>query len=253
MTDAAVPASPAGQTLKIGWLYGTKMNIYGDRGNVLALAQRARWRGIQPEVVELGLGETIPDDVDIFFFGGGQDQEQVAVSRDLQGDKGQQLKQAIEDGAAMLSICGGYQLLGHEYRPHGATPLPGIGLFDITSEAGPERFIGNVVIESDEWGTLVGFENHSGLTHLGKTATPMGRVAVGRGNNGIDGTEGTRYKNALGCYLHGALLPKNPTLTDWLIEAGLRRRYGSASLAPLDCMFEARAQQTAISRARKTH
>ncbi|MGC4191128.1 MAG: glutamine amidotransferase [Thermomicrobiales bacterium] len=246
-------APPTGQTIKIGWLYDTKMNIYGDRGNVLALAQRARWRGIEPEVVEIGLGEAIPDDVDIFFFGGGQDQEQIAVSRDLQGEKGECLKQAIEDGAAMLSICGGYQLLGHEYRPHDAAPLPGIGLFDITSTAGPERFIGNVVIQSDEWGTLVGFENHSGLTFLGERATPMGKIEVGRGNNGRDGTEGTRYKNALGCYLHGALLPKNPALADWLIEAGLTRRYGSAHLAPIDNGLEDMAKQTAIARARKTH
>jgi CobQ-like glutamine amidotransferase family enzyme len=252
MTD--VSTSPTtGQTVKIGWLYGTKMNIYGDRGNVLALAQRARWRGIEPDVVEIGIGEPIPDDVDVFFFGGGQDQEQIAVSRDLQGQKGEQLKQAIEDGAAMLSICGGYQLLGHEYRPHAAEPLPGIGLFDIVSEAGPERFIGNVVIESDEWGTLVGFENHSGLTHLGQRATPMGHVAVGRGNNGKDGTEGTRYKNALGCYLHGALLPKNPALADWLIEAGMTRRYGVAQLATIDDTLENRARETAVARARKTH
>lgn len=251
MTDST-SAPTTGQTLKIGWLYGTKMNIYGDRGNVLALAQRARWRGIEPEVVEIGIGETIPEDVDIFFFGGGQDQEQIAVSRDLQGPKGELLKQAIEDGAAMLSICGGYQLLGHEYRPHAAEPLPGIGLFDIVSEAGPERFIGNVVIESDEWGTLVGFENHSGLTHLGERATPMGQVAVGRGNNGKDGTEGTRYKNALGCYLHGALLPKNPVLADWLIEAGLTRRYGSVQLSTMDDTLERRARETAVARARKT-
>ncbi|MGB3330306.1 MAG: glutamine amidotransferase [Thermomicrobiales bacterium] len=249
--SSATP-SATGQTIKIAWLYGTKMNIYGDRGNVLALAQRARWRGIDPEVVEIGLGDEIPDDVDIFFFGGGQDQEQIAVSHDLQGAKGARLKQAIEDGAAMLSICGGYQLLGHEYRPHDAEPLPGIGLFDITSEAGAERFIGNVVIQSEEWGPLVGFENHSGLTFLGEGATPMGTVDVGRGNNGKDGTEGTRYKNALGCYLHGALLPKNPALADWLIEAGLTRRYGSATLAPMDDRLEDRARETAIARARKT-
>ncbi|MGN6031118.1 MAG: type 1 glutamine amidotransferase [Thermomicrobiales bacterium] len=252
-TQTSSTDATTGQTIKIGWLYGTKMNIYGDRGNVLALAQRARWRGIEPEVVEIGLGEEIPDDIDIFFFGGGQDQEQIAVSRDLQGEKGQRLKQAIEDGAAMLSICGGYQLLGHEYRPHDAEPLPGIGLFDITSTAGPERFIGNVVIDSEDWGTLVGFENHSGLTFLGEQASPMGKVAVGRGNNGKDGTEGTRYKNALGCYLHGALLPKNPALADWLIEAGLTRRYGSADLPPIDNALEEQARQTAIGRAHKTH
>lgn len=241
----------SGMKLKIGWLYGTKMNIYGDRGNVVALSQRAHWRGIEPEVVEIGLNQPLPDDIDVFFFGGGQDQEQVAVSRDLQGEKGERLKQAVEDGAAVLSICGGYQLLGHEYRPHDAEPLPGIGLFDAVSTAGPERFIGNVVIDS-EWGELVGFENHSGLTHLGPLATPMGKVVVGRGNNGQDGMEGARYKHALGCYMHGALLPKNPALTDWLIAAGLTRRYGNVTLDPLDDAIEQRAQGAAIARAKQS-
>ena len=117
----------------------------------------------------MGLGDPVPAEADLFFFGGGQDQEQVAVSRDLQGAKGEAIRAAVEDGAALLSVCGGYQLLGHEYRPHDADPLPGIGLFDIVSVAGPERFIGNVVVET-EFGALVGFENHSGLTHLGPTA-----------------------------------------------------------------------------------
>ncbi len=236
------------QILKIAWLYGTKMNIYGDRGNVLALAQRARWRGVTPEIQEIGLGEPIPDDVDIFFFGGGQDQEQVAVSRDLQGEKGEQIKRSIESGAALLAVCGGYQLLGHEYRPHDAEALPGIGLFDIESIAGPERFIGNVVVDT-QWGTLVGFENHSGLTFLGERAEPLGRIRVGRGNNGRDGTEGAIYKHALGCYLHGALLPKNPAVTDWLVAAGLQRRYGTSELAPLDDRIEVTAHASAVDRA----
>jgi len=234
--------------LKIAWLYGTKMNIYGDRGNVLALARRARWRGIMPEVQEIGLGEPIPGDIDVFFFGGGQDQEQAAVSRDLRGEKGEQITSAVESGAALLSVCGGYQLLGHTYRPHDADPLPGIGLFDVESVAGPERFIGNVVIDS-QWGKLVGFENHSGLTFLGERAEPMGRVEIGRGNNGRDGTEGTVYKHAIGCYLHGALLPKNPELTDWLITAGLRRRYGTGDVRSLDDGIELAAHDSAIGRA----
>ena len=243
--------NPEMPRLLIGWLYGTKMNIYGDRGNVLALAQRARWRGIAPEVREIGLREPIPDDVDIYFFGGGQDQEQVAVSRDLRGEKGERLKAAVDEGAALLAVCGGYQLLGHEYRPHAADPLPGIGLFDLVSEAGPERFIGNVVVDS-QWGELVGFENHSGLTFLGERATPMGRVRVGRGNNGRDATEGAIYRHAIGCYLHGALLPKNPALTDWLIQAGLRRRYGTFDLAPLDDAVEGAAHESAVARAAKS-
>jgi hypothetical protein len=241
MTDARV---------KIAWLYGQRMNIYGDRGNVIALAQRARWRGIEPDLVEIGLGDPIPDDVDIFFFGGGQDDEQIAVSRDLAGEKGEALKAAIDDGAALLAICGGYQLLGREYRPYNADPLPGIGLFDVTSEAGPERFIGNVVVDTEAWGTLVGFENHSGLTWLGERAEPMGRVRVGRGNNGKDGTEGTRYRNAVGCYLHGALLPKNPNLADWLLQAGLNRRHESGViLTTLGDDVERAAHESAVRRA----
>ncbi|MDP9367198.1 MAG: glutamine amidotransferase [Chloroflexota bacterium] len=238
--------------LTIGWLYGAKMNIYGDRGNVLALAQRARWRGIEPTVTEIGLGEPIPDGVDVFFFGGGQDQEQIAVSADLQGAKGEAIKTAVEDGAALLAVCGGYQLLGHEYRPHDAPPLPGIGLFDLVSEAGPERFIGNAVVDSDEHGELVGFENHSGLTHLGSDARPLGRVRVGRGNNGRDGTEGAVYRHAVGCYLHGSLLPKNPVLADWLLTAGLRRRHGDVDLPPLNDEVEHAAHRSAVARAVKT-
>jgi len=234
--------------LTIGWLYPTKMNIYGDRGNVISLVQRARWRGVEAEIREVGIGDRIPGEVDIFFFGGGQDQEQIAVAADLTGDKGAWLKSAVEDGAGLLSVCGGYQLLGHEYRPHVGERLPGIGLFDLTSVAGPERFIGNVVAES-EWGELVGFENHSGLTHLAAGQAPMGRVKVGRGNNGKDGTEGARYKNAIGCYLHGSLLPKNPAVTDWLLSAALERRYGRADLAPLDDTLETAARSSAQARA----
>jgi CobQ-like glutamine amidotransferase family enzyme len=234
--------------LTIGWLYPTKMNIYGDRGNVIALAQRARWRGIPAEVKEIGIGVAIPDGVDVFFFGGGQDQEQVAVSADLMGAKGEVLKAAVEAGAAILAVCGGYQLLGHEYRPHAGEPLPGIGLFDLTTVAGPERFIGNVVVDS-QWGELVGFENHSGLTYLGPTTQPMGRVRIGRGNNGRDGTEGAIFKHAVGCYLHGSLLPKNPRLADWLIAAGLGRDRGPVALSPLLDDLEVVAHASAVQRA----
>ena len=237
--------------LTIGWLYATKMNIYGDRGNVIALQRRAEWRGIPTEVRDIGIGDPIPPDVDLFFWGGGQDQEQVAVARDMQGSKGQALGAAIEDGAALLAVCGGYQLLGHEYRPHDTAALPGIGLFDAVSVAGPERFIGNVVVES-RWGELVGFENHSGLTTLGSGVEPMGRVRVGRGNNGRDGTEGAIYRNAIGCYLHGSLLPKNPALADWLIERALERRHGSVTLDPLPDTLETAAHATAVERAMLT-
>ena len=239
----------AERTLTIAWLYGARMNIYGDRGNVLALSRRAAWRGIDVSVVNVDLGDPIPEEADIFFFGGGQDQSQVAVSRDLAGAKGEAIRAAVDYGAALLSVCGGYQLLGHEYRPHAAEVLPGIGLFDVVTTAGPERFIGNVVVDS-QWGSLVGFENHSGLTFLGDAATPIGRVRLGRGNNGKDGTEGAMYRNAIGCYLHGALLPKNPALADWLVAAGLRHRYGEdVPLSPLDDDVEHAAHASAVDRA----
>ena len=237
--------------LTIGWLYGTKMNIYGDRGNILTLEQRARWRGIPATTVEIGLGQPIPAEVDLFFFGGGQDREQIAVSNDLQGTKGETLKAALDEGAAMLAVCGGYQLLGHGYRPHEGPFLPGIGFFDLVTEAGPERFIGNVVVDSP-FGELVGFENHSGLTTLGPDLQPLGTVRVGRGNNGRDGTEGARCHNAVGCYLHGALLPKNPQLADWLLTAALRRRHGEVDLPRLDDSHELTAHASAVERALRT-
>lgn len=239
-------------TLTIGWLYGDRMNIYGDRGNVIALEQRARWRGIDVVVERISIGDPIPPRIDLYFFGGGQDQQQVAVAADLQGSKGDRLRADIEAGAPALTICGGYQLFAHEYRPHGVEPLSGVGVFDAVTVSGSERFIGNVVIDS-EWGELVGFENHSGLTTLGQGCAPMGSVRVGRGNNGRDGQEGARFRNALGCYLHGALLPKNPALTDWLISTGLSYVSGhKIELEPLDDRTERTAHDVAAERARKT-
>ncbi|MFM9107748.1 MAG: type 1 glutamine amidotransferase [Chloroflexota bacterium] len=235
-------------TLTIGWLYPTRMNIYGDRGNVLALERRAAWRGIETRVAAINAGDAPPEDIDLFFFGGGQDGEQSAVARDLQGPTGAAVRRAVEGGAAMLAICGGYQLLGHEYRPHGAPPLPGIGLIDLETEAGPERFIGNVVVDSP-FGELVGFENHSGLTRLGPGVQPLGTVRIGRGNNGRDGTEGVLQGKVAGCYLHGSLLPKNPAFADWLIEQALARRHGPVSLALLDDDLERRAHASAARRA----
>lgn len=236
--------------LTICWLYGSTMNIYGDRGNVLALAQRCRWRGIEAEVVTLGVDEPLEAGrYDLFFWGGGQDREQVAVAADISGPKGEVLRAEVEAGVPLLAVCGGYQLLGRFYRPHDGPELSGIGLFDAWTIAGNERFIGNIVVDSDEFGEVVGFENHSGRTYLGPGARPLGRVRVGRGNNGEDGTEGCRYRNAIGCYLHGALLPKNPAIADFLIAAALRRRYGEVTLSPLDDTIEAAARAVAVQRA----
>lgn len=235
--------------IRIGWLYGHEMNIYGDRGNVLALLNRARGRGVDATVEVVGIGEPLDvERYDIFFWGGGQDREQIAVSADLVGEKGAELRRAIEDGAPTLAICGGYQLLGRGYKPFEGALLPGIEALDIHSEAGPTRFIGNVVVDSDEFGELVGFENHSGLTFLGPGARPLGKVRVGHGNNGQDGLEGARYRNAIGCYMHGALLPKNPHLTDWLLATALERK-GAGPLSPLDDALESTAHRYAVQRA----
>jgi lipid II isoglutaminyl synthase (glutamine-hydrolysing) len=237
--------------LTIGWLYGHEMNIYGDRGNVMALARRAEWRGIDTRVETIGVGEPLdPAKYDLYFWGGGQDREQITVSRDLQGDKGQALKSALEDDVPILAVCGGYQFLGHAYHPFEGDDLPGIGFMDVTSEAGHDRYIGNVVVDAGELGTLVGFENHSGKTWLGQGVRPLGRIRVGNGNNGQDGTEGARHRNAIGCYLHGALLPKNPHLSDWLITAALRRTHGSSiELPPLDDGLEQHAHDGVVERA----
>jgi lipid II isoglutaminyl synthase (glutamine-hydrolysing) len=238
--------------IRVGWLYGHEMNIYGDRGNVMALARRAEWRGIDARITTIGIGDPVdPQAFDVYFWGGGQDREQIAVSRDLLGTKGAALAAAIRDGVPVLAVCGGYQLLGHYYRPFHGEDLPGIGVMDVVSEAGHLRHIGNIVVDTEEFGTLVGFENHSGRTLLGAEVTPLGRVRTGGGNNGEDGTEGARFMNAIGCYMHGALLPKNPVLADWLIIRALQHRYGSDAtiLASLDDSLERQAHERVVERA----
>lgn len=238
--------------LRIVHLYPDLMSIYGDRGNVIALERRARWRDIPVEVRAHRAGEQLdPVWGDLYFFGGGQDQGQDVVGADLQGPNGARLKEAIAGGAAVLSICGGYQLLGHEYVPESAPAIPGVGALDVRTVAGKRRYVGNLLVEADG-GTLIGFENHSGRTYLGPGARPLGRVLVGGGNNGEDKTEGAVQGKVIGCYLHGSLLPKNPWLADRLITWALERRHGTVELAPLDDAAEALAhdQATLVARAR---
>ncbi|MBI4494525.1 MAG: glutamine amidotransferase [Chloroflexi bacterium] len=232
------------------------MNVYGDRGNVFSLVRRCQWRGIEVEVLEAGLGDRLdPRAFDLAFFGGGQDHEQSAVGDDLVRLKAEPLREAVEAGAALLSICGGYQLLGRFFRTRTGEEIPGIGLFDAWTVAGQRRHIGNVVLRSSLGGeerTLVGFENHSGKTYLGPGCQPLGRVVVGAGNNGEDGAEGGVYRNAFGCYLHGPLLPKNPWFADHLIRCALQRRYGpEASLPALDDRLEELAHAAIAQRAQK--
>jgi CobQ-like glutamine amidotransferase family enzyme len=241
-------------TLKftIGWLYPDLMNIYGDRGNILTLLKRAEWHGFESGVVELGRGASERmEDVDVFFFGGGQDREQALIYDDLREFKQESLTRAVESGAQVLAVCGGYQLLGHYYQTADGDRYDGIGLIDVKTEAGKKRFIGDVVVTTEIEGltpsTLVGFENHSGRTFLGPKAKPLGRVIRGKGNNGSDRTEGCVQGGIIGTYLHGSLLPKNPHLADHLIAEALKRR-GGGVLSHLDDSAELAAHGWILQR-----
>jgi len=244
--------------LSICHLYASGMNVYGDRGNVIVLAERCRWRGIDVRVDERGVGESgTLVDYDLIVAGGGQDRDQVAVSADLQGVAGEALREAVEDGAVLLAICGTYQLLGHYFKTGSGDVLPGIGVFNAWTEAGPRRFIGDSVVETDlvdpsgERITLVGFENHSGRTFLQPNCQPLGRAVVGAGNNGDDHHEGAAYRNAFGTYLHGPLLPKNPAFADELIRRAIVRRYGAdagSAITRLDDTLENDAHRRIVER-----
>src|SRR5487761_1536386 len=245
------------KTFTVGWLYPDLMNIYGDRGNILTLLKRAEWRGYDAKLIELGRGKTNQmDEVDVFFFGGGQDREQALVYEDLLEFKQPPLERAVNSGAGVLAVCGGYQLLGHYYQTAEGERFPGVGMIDVRTEAGKKRFIGDVVVDTQiedvTPSTLVGFENHSGRTFLGPTAAPLGRVRLGFGNNGSDVGEGYLQGGVMGTYLHGSLLPKNPHLADHLIRASLRRR-GVAELSPLDDSVEMAAHERILQRAQHQH
>jgi lipid II isoglutaminyl synthase (glutamine-hydrolysing) len=236
--------------LRLLALYPDQMNIYADRGNILFLRHRCEWRGISFSYAAAGPGERVdPDAHDLVYIGGGQDRDQRMVAADLVAGKRDALAAAVDDGAVLLAVCGGYQLLGHSYQL-GEERILGLGLADLETvrEPGP-RLIGNVAIEAD-LGTgpqlIAGFENHGGRTVLGDGTQPLGRVVKGFGNNGRDGLEGVRRGNLIGTYLHGPLLPKNAWLADRLIQLALARREGSEpELEPLDDRFEAAAHESA--------
>jgi CobQ-like glutamine amidotransferase family enzyme len=211
--------------LRVLSLYPELMNIYADRGNIAVLRARCEWRGITFEHAASSLGEAFDSEAhDLFYMGGGQDRDQVAVARDMERTKREALHQAAGRGAVVLAVCGGYQLLGHEYELEGER-LPGVGLVDLRTvrEPGP-RLIGNCAIEADLGDgprVIAGFENHGGRTYLAPGERPLGRVLKGHGNNDRDGYEGVRRDNVIGTYLHGPLLPKNAWLADRLIELAL--------------------------------
>lgn len=235
--------------LVIGHLYPHLMNMYADRGNVICLAQRSRWRGIDVEVWSLGPGPLHhAAELDLLLVGGGQDREQLLASHDLFETKGAALRDAMSDGLVTLAVCGGYQLFGEFYRDHTGAELRGIGVLPAYTThpgEGTQRCIGNIVTV---WrGTkLVGFENHGGRTFLRDPAAALATVESGYGNNGEDHTEGARWKNVYGTYLHGSLLPKNPAFADHLIAQALQRRYGITSLSPLDDSIETAAHDRAL-------
>ena len=240
--------------LKICHFYPDILNLYGDRGNVICLEQRLRWRGIDVTTTGVSIGQPFhAADYDLLFVGGGQDFEQEVLLADLAGAKTAELKASIEDGLPVLAICGGYQMLGAYYETWDGQQCDFTGALDFYTVGRKERMIGNYLFTCDDLdgAAVVGFENHSGRTYLGSGVRPVGRVLYGSGNNGEDGTEGARYKNVFATYSHGCLLPKNPQVADFLLRTALERKYGTAELQPLDDSLELRAHDYMEQRLRR--
>lgn len=236
--------------LKIGWLYPTLMNIYGDRGNITTLIKRCQWRNIKTEIkrLDIGFNNKLLAKCDLLIMGGAQDRQQETVAKDL-FRKRDTLSASIENGIPGLYICGAYQFLGNFYKDANGNIIKGLGIFDLHTENPGEntRLIGNIAIQSSilnlQSSILVGFENHGGRTYLGKDLKPFGQVLKGYGNNGKDKTEGAVYKNSFGTYLHGPILPKNPILADYLIGIALEKKYKKIiMLDPLDDSLEKQAR-----------
>lgn len=240
--------------LKIAWLYPDLMSTYGDRGNIIVLKKRCEWRGIDVEICEITLETPLSKlwGSDLIFMGGAQDRQQKIVGDDFLKNKGPVIKEMIEKEIPGLFVCAAYQAIGHYYLPYQGEKIPGPGIFDlVTKHPGDQakRLIGNVVAEiinpsEIAHKIIVGFENHGGRTYLGKNVEPLAKVIKGNGNNGEDGYEGAVYKNAIGSYFHGPLLPKNPEIADWLIKKALDKKYGSAiSLRSLENSLEEKAHK----------
>lgn len=239
-------------TLRICHLYPDLLNLYGDRGNILCMRRRLEWRGIAAEVTEVPAGETIDfTQFDLFFIGGGQDFEQEVLLSDLKAGKDAEIKAAIQDGKTFLAICGGYQMLGNDYKTWDGHQCDFIGAIDFHTVGSRARMIGNFMFEclpESGGSTVVGFENHSGKTFLGSGVSPLGKVLAGGGNNGEDGFEGVRYNNVFGTYSHGPVLPKNPQLCDFILQTALHIRYPELTLQPLDDAAENAAHEAMKSR-----
>lgn len=236
------------KSIRLLQLYPRDMNIYGDWGNTLVLKRRLQWHDIDVQLLAYNPGDTFPSDINLIVGGGGQDSGQDVIQDDLIGI-GDKLRAMADDDVPMLMICGLYQLFGKFFTTQDGHTINGIGLFDIETHAGPERLVGNCIIES-QFGDLVGYENHSGQTFLHRNATPLGKVVKGAGNNGQDDTEGALYKNVIGTYLHGSVLPKNPHLADYLIEQAIIRKYGDFSPSVINDQFADKARAIAMKRPR---
>ena len=233
--------------IKIVHLYPDLLNLYGDRGNIQCMVMRCRWRGIGAQVEEYRLGDRVDfSDADIVLLGGGSDREQQIVCTKLQSIRSD-FSAYVENGGTVIAVCGGYQLLGHYYdTPDGR--MEGLSLVDLYTQQGSPRLISNVVLKNEEFPyEIVGFENHGGRTHIGDNK-PFGKVVYGFGNDGETGAEGVMYKNVIGTYLHGPLLPKNPHVCDRLISTALERRYGKTQLEPLDDTDEKKANRYIVER-----
>lgn len=242
------------RAVRLCHLYPGEMSIYADRGNIAVLGRRLTWRGMRLDVTESHVGEAIdPTAFDLYYMGGGQDRDQLAVTADLMEHKAQALRSALAEGAAGLFVCGGYQLAGTGYEAANGQWLEGVGVLDLETRAGTSRLIGDLVIAAELDGQrleVVGYENHVGRTHLGADARPLGKVVHGQGNNGTDNLEGAVAGRVIGTYLHGPLLPKNPALADIVLSWGLDHRYSERiDLTPLDDPFEQLAHEVAVSRA----
>ncbi len=229
--------------IRIAHLYPDMLNLYGDRGNIIALTERMKARQIDVHTDAITMGKSFnADDYDILFIGGGQDFEQDVLLDDLKKGKDAEINKAIHNGTVMLAICGGYQMLGKYYKTYDGKMLEYMGALDFYTEGKEERMIGNYAYKTKEGIEVVGFENHSGRTYLGKGVEPLGKMIKGFGNNGEDGTEGVRFKNTFGTYSHGPVLPKNPDFADLLISKAIENKYGKSDLAPLDDSLEAKAR-----------
>lgn len=217
----------------IGHLYPDLLNLYGDRGNIACMMKRCIWRGIGAETIEFNTGDTIDfSKLDIVLLGGGSDREQAIVCENLLKIR-EQFREYVEDDGVVIAVCGGYQLLGKYYKTE-KEMIEGLDLVDIYTEQEEGRLINNIVLKSDLADMpVVGFENHGGRTYINDNQ-PFGKVLYGSGNDGKSGYEGVIYKNVIGTYLHGPLLPKNPQICDYLIQKALERRYGPTELEALD-------------------